>query len=341
VQLADHLKETLGREIECSPLEGTTAAPAAIYGLQSSVEGNEAQLPLVLRSKDSRAAYAAGGARKWSGIDSVVQQTREALTQVEVRKWAIRIALLAAIALLFPVIEALVMKRYFAKKISVLNTQKSRLGVIDRELSFLQFLKQSQPPYLDTLAIIASDTPPGTRLDSVSMNRRGEVALKGSMQNATQVSDFRSKLIKSGFFAAVTVEEQTPTPDRQKINLRMSALIKPLPARAGISVDTIVSNAPPLPPGGSFPGGGNFGGPPPGMAFPPGMSMPAGMPPEMMGGMPPGARPSRKGPSSLTSRYGISGATGASTNRSSTNIKIETNGALPEGAISVTPDSKN
>ena len=32
----------------------------------------------------------------------------------------------------------------------------------------------------------------------------------------------------SGFFANVTVEEQTPTPDRQRVNVRISAQEKPL-----------------------------------------------------------------------------------------------------------------
>ena len=30
------------------------------------------------------------------------------------------------------------------------------------------------------------------------------------MQNAQQVTDFRAKLIASGFFSSITVEEQTP-----------------------------------------------------------------------------------------------------------------------------------
>ena len=45
------------------------------------------------------------------------------------------------------------------------------------------------------------------------------------------VMDFRSKLIDSGFFSTISVEEQTPTPDRQKVNFRMSAQWKPAGAR--------------------------------------------------------------------------------------------------------------
>jgi hypothetical protein len=55
------------------------------------------------------------------------------------------------------------------------------------------------------------------------MNRRGEVAWRGSLKDAQQVADFRSKLLDSGCFTNVVVEEQTPTPDRQKLTVRMSA----------------------------------------------------------------------------------------------------------------------
>ena len=55
------------------------------------------------------------------------------------------------------------------------------------------------------------------------------------MQNSQQVTDFRSKLIDSGFFAGVTVEEQTPSPDRQKLSVRMSAQWKPLSARQALA----------------------------------------------------------------------------------------------------------
>jgi hypothetical protein len=59
------------------------------------------------------------------------------------------------------------------------------------------------------------------------MNSHGEVSLRGSFRDGQQVADFRSKLIASGCFTNVTVEDQTPTPDHQKVNVRMSAQEKP------------------------------------------------------------------------------------------------------------------
>ena len=66
------------------------------------------------------------------------------------------------------------------------------------------------------------------------MNRRGDLALRGFMRDSQQVVDFRSKLINSGFFSTVVVEEQNPTPDRQRINLRISAQWKSAPGRESL-----------------------------------------------------------------------------------------------------------
>jgi len=49
------------------------------------------------------------------------------------------------------------------------------------------------------------------------------------MKDSQQVVDLRSKLIDSGLFSTVVVEEQTPTPDRQKIVVRLSGQWKPNP----------------------------------------------------------------------------------------------------------------
>jgi hypothetical protein len=108
--------------------------------------------------------------------------------------------------------------------------------LIDAEWSFFQHLKQNAPPYLDALFLIAKAAPQGARIDSLSMNQRGDLSLRCSMQNSQQVTDFRSKLIDSGFFASVTVEEQAPSADRQKLGVRMSAQWKPMSARQALPI---------------------------------------------------------------------------------------------------------
>jgi hypothetical protein len=152
------------------------------------------------------------------------------------RKWAVLAVALALGLLVWPYAEALALKPVLKRRFSALTADIGRLGTIDRELEFLQFLKQNQPPYLDALFIFSKAAPPGARVDSMTMNRRGEVSVRGSARDGQQVADFRSKLIASGFFSSVTLEEQTPTPDRQKVNIRMTATWKPLAERAVLSV---------------------------------------------------------------------------------------------------------
>jgi hypothetical protein len=281
------LAKRTGTACEVFGSPAAKGSSAAIQGLQNFSRSNGGEPPLIIRW-NGKGAAATNGTVNRTLVATWTSRSREILRQPSVRKWARFAAALAVLALLFPIIEPFAMKPVFAKRVAVIKTEKNRLGMIDRELSFLQFLKQNQPPYLDAITILACSVGPGSRFDSIAMNRRGDLSIKGSLKDSTQVSDFRSKLIKTGFFSSVTVEEQAPTPDRQKVNVRISAQVKPAPARAGISIDKILSNAPPVSPsgGGGFSG---FGGPE--MMFPPGMPMP---PMEMRG--PSTNKPPMRGP---------------------------------------------
>jgi hypothetical protein len=95
------------------------------------------------------------------------------------------------------------------------------------------------------------------------------------MQNAQQVTDFRAKLIDSGFFERVTVEEQVPTPDRQKVNIRITAQWKPVEKRIGLAIGPTHDEIEKAKTNSVAPGNSPMrGGMPPGM--------PAGMPPGVM-----------------------------------------------------------
>jgi hypothetical protein len=118
--------------------------------------------------------------------------------------------------------EVLVHRPGLVRKIAEVKSYREKLPNLDRELAFLQFLKTNQPPYFDPLSAIASAAPSGTRIDALSMNRRGDVSIRATMRDSQQVVQFRSKLIDSGVFGDIVVEEQNPTPDRQKIIVRMS-----------------------------------------------------------------------------------------------------------------------
>src|SRR5690606_5295690 len=53
---------------------------------------------------------------------------------------------------------------------------KAALPSVDRELDFLRAIEKAQPAYLNGLVAMADATPRGTRLESLSMNSRGEFA---------------------------------------------------------------------------------------------------------------------------------------------------------------------
>jgi Tfp pilus assembly PilM family ATPase/Tfp pilus assembly protein PilN len=278
------LETSLPSGTQCERIEAgsNNGATAALLGLKSSAD-SEASAPLILRSRDAKAADTQSRANRTplqillSGFDEL----RDMAAQPELRKFLKLAAILAACCLLLPLAQALILKPFLKRKLASIKTEQGRLTTIDRELEFLQFVKKTQPPYLDALTAVANSAPPGIHFDTVSMNRRGDLSLKGMMQNSQQVVDFRSRLVKSGFFSTVTVEEQTPSPDRQRLTVRLSAQWKPFGSRPLVKAEPL--------PAGYQPSGMPMG-------FP-GMD---GMPPMFPGGeMPP--MPMR-GPSATPSR---------------------------------------
>jgi hypothetical protein len=207
-----------GGRVEAVTIGDERAGSAAISGLQKAIEGDFGAQLLLLETQ----------VKPSSGLDNVWKG--------ELKPWLARAAALICLLLFLPYAEALVMKPFLARKLSALQADKGRLAIIDHELDFLQSLKQTQPPYLDALFVLSKSAPQGTRFDSLSMDQHGDITMHGMMQNGQQVTDFRGKLISSGFFSAVSVEEQTPNPDRQHVTVRMSAHWKPFESRAGLAI---------------------------------------------------------------------------------------------------------
>jgi len=202
--LAPSLASALGAIVECAPIETCRGEgrSAAILGLKRTIEDNGTGPSLILELKHSRETQPARP-NSW--------------------KWAALAVSLAAAALCLRYAEPFFQKPRLAKKLAEIKAYRERLPNMERELSFLQYLQTNQPPYLEPLFALANYAPAGTRIDSLSLNRRGDLSLRASMRDSQQVTDFRSKLIDSGLFTSVTVEEQTPTPDRQKVTVRISA----------------------------------------------------------------------------------------------------------------------
>ncbi len=324
------LSQRLGPSIECERLESIPGdgSSAAILGLQKS------ESPLLLRLKESKGDDAQAGSSSWRSVIHTLFTSKgdDSADRVAPWKWAALAALLAFSSLAFPYVEAFLLKNRLAKQLQVIKRDKARLPVIDRELGFLQHLKNTQPPYIDALSIMSIAAQSGTRIDSLSMNRRGELSLRGSMRGSQQVTEFRSKLIQSGFFSAVSVDEQSPSPDRQKFTVRITAQWKPIPAREHAAIDPTPEELEKMK--NRAKEGGQFG-PPPGMEMPPGMMPPGAMPPGVPGPKPPSMRPSPSSsmPAEFSRRYGMSmdgkGSIVRSTNPPSSQIKSS------EGAIEI------
>lgn len=273
--VSSSLREQFGSDVDCESLK-VNAGPGrspAILGLKHSAEAGEPKLIFF------QSAEAVGKPQSASPAP---------------RKWAMIAAALIAGLVLLPYAEAILLKPFLAKKLAALNADQGKLAIIDQELSFLQELKQNQPPYLDSLYLFSKSAPSGAKIESLTLNRKGDVSLRGTLRNADQVAEFRNKLIASGFFSSVTVEDQSPSPDKQKLNVRISAQWKPAnvlqtlkigPTAEEIEKAKNKKDAPPM---------GMPAGFPPGMMPPGAMSAgfsPGAMPPgAMTPGLPPGVR---------------------------------------------------
>src|SRR5205823_4025315 len=126
------------------------AATAALLGLKVVAENHAAAGPLILRLKDSKTgdAVARTGETPWHKLSSAWAELREIVAQPELRKYVRLAAVVAACCLCFPLAQAMILKPFLKHKLTSIKTDKERLGIIDRELNFLQFIKKTQPPYL-------------------------------------------------------------------------------------------------------------------------------------------------------------------------------------------------
>jgi type II secretory pathway component PulL len=215
--------EKLSAHADCRRLEIAAGAgsSAATLGLKKSVA---LEIPLLpLRSKP-------GPAKTKFNLPQLD------FSEAESRRWLLRGAALLVLLLVFPFAEALLLKPLLARKLDTLTREKQEfVSLAEPEMQFLESLKQSQPPYLDALYVFSKAAPPGLHLDSLTMDQHGDIQVRATMQSADQVMDFRSKLIASGFFANITVEEQSP--NQQKVSVRMTAQWKSAGLRPAVKID--------------------------------------------------------------------------------------------------------
>lgn len=158
-----------------------------------------------------------------SGDTTPASVTRD---RIDVWKWAVAAAALAVATFGLRYVEPVTRTGPLERRVREVRAVQKDLPEIDRELGFLQFLETNQPPYLNLLTVLAESSARGTKMTTVSINRRGELSLKATMPSPDQAGDLRTKLLASGSFQNVVIEEQTPGQNRQ-ITVRMSAQWKP------------------------------------------------------------------------------------------------------------------
>ena len=240
-----------------SPFRSTYGRPVPLTdpeepGLTAAMEG-------IRRIQNSSPSSGTSGAERSTLL---LEMHREPVRTVPVRSGripqrpaAMAAALLLAV-LLAPYLEALLLQPALARRLTALKSESEQLAVIDRELSFLQFLEQNQSPHVDAVYVVANAIPQGSRIETMNLSRQGEVSLTGWLRDPSQLGEFRLKLINSGFFSTVVVEDQSPTPDRQRINFRITARWKDATERAALKLSPVTpdsvqaksTNSPPLSP---------------------------------------------------------------------------------------------
>jgi Tfp pilus assembly protein PilN len=204
--LRPYFTERLGRDTDFQPLEIPPGEghSAAILGLRHYAETNDRSPPLVLQaasiteSADRRAAPAYA---KWAALAAVLA--------------------LACIGLRYA--EAFWKGPALARQLSRWQSAKFDQPEVDRELSFYQYLATNRPPYLSAIAALSDAAGRGTVINSLSVNRQGDLSLRGLMPSSKQATDFRAKLVHSGWFTGVVLEEQAPIANKPTVNVRISA----------------------------------------------------------------------------------------------------------------------
>jgi hypothetical protein len=196
------LERVLGAGSACEWLDPGTGegGSATIAGLSKAWARNGGVLPLVLESESAPMGERAQTSGRW--------------------RWA---AVLGLIVLGFVSVryaEGLVLHGRLAKRLEEVRAYRDTLPKKEGDLAFLQYLKTNQVPYLDAFFALAEAAPAGMRIETLSLNRRGELAMRTTLRDPPQVAEFRSRLVQSGLFESVALEEQTMAANRQGVNAR-------------------------------------------------------------------------------------------------------------------------
>jgi len=205
------LAEALVESMEWRSIEpdGGPGASAATAGLERGSRRPDQNGLITLRSPETRTAPVGGQA-----IGLLV-------------RWVALAALLAAVSVSLRYAGPLWRLPGLKEKLTEVQKLRDSLPKIDRELGFLSHLESRRGQHLGALTLIAESAPRGIFLEVLTMNRTEEISLRGNVGNREEAAGLRSKLLQSGWFREVVIEDQTPTKDQKRVELRLTARLKP------------------------------------------------------------------------------------------------------------------
>ncbi len=239
------LRSLVGSETTISTvlLDHATPRTAALQALQAQPHNNHPPLKLTLQAQQSK--------------------PRPLMPTSAHYTWAIASTILLLTLTLLHLLHSSQQQTRLTQAINQVREVRQSLPLVDQQLGFLSYLQTNRQPYLRILATVAQSATPGLQIESLSLNRRGELLIRGTLQGQQPPTDFRTKLVESGAFTSVVLEEQTPGQQQDNIAFRIAAHWDPAQAR----------NLPELPPAPPLP---SIPGMPPGMPMP--MPIPGGSP---------------------------------------------------------------
>lgn len=224
--LVEQLKRELGDEFQVERLDevGQFRALTPLAALQSLREADRLDQLLILQP--------AGAASEEEGAESGFPY-----------QWiAVAAALLVGL-FVFRYAVPLTKGPALEKKLEEVRAARAALPPIEQEVDFLRAVEKSQPAYLNALAVLADATPRGTKVESISLNQRGEFSFEATMPGAQQANELRTKLIDSGMFSNAAIEEQTPEQNQRQVKVRIRARWNPSPELTSPVLDRISANA--------------------------------------------------------------------------------------------------
>jgi hypothetical protein len=209
--LAEALGSALGGDVECRvvDLEPAPGRSAVTLGLELDLEGRGASLPLQLLTRARR------------------KEAPRAARVPSLRGWLAVAAVLGAVSLFLHHGAPLVRLAGRRARLEEARALRATLPSLDRELGFLELVEKSQVDYLEALAALSQSLPQGTVLEGLAMNRQGEVSLQGKSASFEAANDLRGRLVKTGWFSHVVLQEQAPSKEEGRVDFRMAARIRP------------------------------------------------------------------------------------------------------------------